>query len=323
VSPSPSPTGDYETAAFTANPWTWRYFGFDAGFDRFEDFMGAAATRGFHEGGDHDGTLRRLATNALDWWQGQDMFMSWETFADEVIAWTHTAEEPYLCWIFLVDAHLPYLPPKGYPTRSWLTTYPANLGLFLDRDLPLSSLFDDVLTEAYQNMLTYIDAFVGRLADELDEGPITVVHGDHGEAFGEQGMYGHGTQLYDELVTVPLVVSNGPTGRVEEPFSLRRLPDLLRGLADGDERVHERLTEPCVFASTRMPNVAVRGRDWRYIWSPAERELYNLEAGEDEQLDDEALRAVGGDLVEWWQRSQTEKEWIVDAAQELAASGQV
>jgi arylsulfatase len=70
-----------------------------------------------------------------------------------------------------------------------------------------------------------------------------------------------------------LVVSNGPTGRVEEPFSFRRLPDLLRGLADGEDRVHERLTEPSVFASTRMPNLAVRGRDWRYIWSPAEREL--------------------------------------------------
>jgi len=116
---------------------------------------------------------------------------------------------------------------------------------------------------------------------------------------------------------------NGPSDRVEEPFSLRRLPDLLTGLADGDDRVHERVTEPYVFASTRMPNVAVRGRDWKYIWSPAERELYDLERGETDQLEDEDLRAIGQDLVEWWQRSQREKERIVEAAQDLAAGGRV
>jgi arylsulfatase len=309
----------YETAAFTANPWTSRYFG----FDHFEDFMDADATSGFHEGGDRDGTLRTLAANALNWWQGQDMFMAWEAFADDVVAWTRRADGPYFLWVFLVDAHLPYLPPKRYRTQSRVETYPANLGLFLDRDLPLSSLFHDVLTEAYENTLRYTDAFVGRLVDELGGDPITVVHGDHGEAFGEHGMYGHGIQLYDELVTVPLVVLNGPSDRVEEPFSLRRLPDLLTGLADGDDRVHERVTEPYVFASTRMPNVAVRGRDWKYIWSPAERELYDLERGETDQLDDEDLRAIGQDLVEWWQRSQTEKERIVEAAQDLAAGGRV
>ena len=31
----------YTTGAFTPNPWTSRYFGFDQGFDRFEDFMDA------------------------------------------------------------------------------------------------------------------------------------------------------------------------------------------------------------------------------------------------------------------------------------------
>ncbi|GGN98138.1 sulfatase-like hydrolase/transferase [Haloarcula pellucida] len=313
----------YETAAFTANPWTSRYFGFDEGFDRFEDFMENDASSDLLEGGEQESTIGTLAMNAANWWQGQDMFMSWEALADEITEWTAQADDPYFLWVFLVDSHLPYLPPKEYRTQSRLKTYPANMGLFLSRDLPFESILHDVLTTAYENSLAYTDEFLSFLTDEVGEDPLFVVHGDHGEAFGEHGMYGHGRQLYEHLVNVPLVVCNGPSGRVEEPFSLSRLPALLHGLASGDESVPERLTEPYVYSSTRMPNVAVRGKDWKYIWSPDDRELYDLTDGEDAEVDDEDLRAVGQDLVDFWLGSQSEKERVVAAAAELAESGRV
>ena len=314
----------YETAAFTANPWTSRYFGFDDGFDHFEDFMDEDATSDVLEGGKRESTVGTVATNAVNWWQGQDMFMSWEALADEIFEWTEAADEPYFLWVFLVDSHLPYLPPEGYRTQSRLKTYPANMALLQGRhDLPFESVCHDVLTTAYENTLEYTDEFLAELTEEVGDDTPVVVHGDHGEVFGEHGMYGHGRQLYDELVNVPLVVCNGPSGRVADPFSLRQLPDLLHGLASGDETVHERLTEPYVFAGTRRPNVAVRGRDWKYIWSPEKRELYDLDDGEDEQLDDKELRVVGQDLVDFWRGSRAEKERVVEAAQDLAESGRV
>ncbi|WP_254531894.1 sulfatase-like hydrolase/transferase [Natrinema gelatinilyticum] len=313
----------YDTAAFTANPWTSRYFGFDAGFDHFEDFMEEDASSGLLEGGEQKSTVGKLMMNAVNWWQGQDMFMSWEALADEITEWTADADEPYFLWVFLVDSHLPYLPPPKYRTQSRLKTYPANMGLFLGRDLPFESALHDVLTTAYENTLKYTDEFLSSLTDEVGDDPLFVVHGDHGEAFGEHGMYGHGRQLYDPIVNVPLVVCNGPSGRIEEPFSLRRLPALLSGLARGDETIPDRLTEPYVFSSTRMPNVSVRGKDWKYIWSPDKRELYDLTDGEDTELDHEDLRAAGQDLVEFWQTSQSEKERVIAAAADLAESGRV
>lgn len=312
----------YQTAAFTANPWTSQYFGFDKGFDHYEDFMEGDASSSLFKERAQESTAGMLAMNAVNWYQGQDMFMSWEAFADDIAEWTSEAEDPYFLWIFLVDSHLPYLPPKRYRTQSQIKTYLANMGLFLGRDPPFESVLHDVVTTAYENSLRYTDEFLSFLTDELAD-PLLVVHGDHGEVFGEHGMYGHGRQLYEELVNVPLVVCNGPTGRVERPFSLRRLPALLHGLASGDETAPERLTEPYVFSSTRMPNVSVRGQNWKYIWSPDGGELYDLTVGETQELDNESLREVGQDLVDLWRESRSESERIVAAAQDLAEGGRV
>jgi arylsulfatase len=63
--------------------------------------------------------------------------------------------------------------------------------------------------------------------------PTIVVHGDHGEAFGEHGTYGHEPYLHEENVRVPLVVDSEIDGTVSDVTSLRRLPELLETLAVG------------------------------------------------------------------------------------------
>jgi hypothetical protein len=76
------------------------------------------------------------------------------------------------------------------------------------------------------------DAFVDDLRDRGID-PVFVVHADHGEAFGEHGTYGHLAYPYEEVTHVPLVVhGTEETGRVERPFSLLDLPDLLVAVAD-------------------------------------------------------------------------------------------
>ena len=312
----------YETAAFTANPWTSRYFGFDKGFDHFEDFMDADASEGLLKDGERTGALSSLAVKAVNWWQGQDMFMSWEAFYDDVVAWTESADEPYFLWVFLVDVHLPYLPPAGYRSHSRLATYPANLALFADREGEgLAPRFHDVLTDTYEDAIRYTDEFVGRAARDLADDPLLVVHGDHGEAFGEHGMYGHGRQLYEELVDVPMVVANGPEGRVERPFSLRNLPDLLPSLARGED--YEHALDTCVFSHNRMPTVAVRGRNWKYVWRPDDDELYDLATGESTECDDPDLRELGARLVDQWHEARAERERVAAAAEAVADGGRI
>ncbi|MGC9354430.1 MAG: LTA synthase family protein, partial [Mariniphaga sp.] len=65
----------------------------------------------------------------------------------------------------------------------------------------------------YLNCLKYNDELVGnvmRLLEErkLEEKTLVVIFGDHGEAFGQHGQYGHATALYEENIKIPLYFIN-------------------------------------------------------------------------------------------------------------------
>ena len=310
----------YTTAGFTANPWTSRYFNFDRGFDYFADFMDENLSSGFVSKGSVDrGLTGTLASLALNWWQGQDMFMNWEAIYDEIDDWLADADSPYFCWIFLVDVHMPYLPPADYRSRSRALTYPANLSLFAGQlGLPFESLFHDVLVDAYDDTIRYTDAFVERLLEDLDGDPLIAIHADHGEAFGERGIYGHGPGVSEAMLHVPFVVLNGPTGRVERPVSMRRLPELLPALAAGEG--YEHVLESTTWARNYDPAIAIRGRRWRYEWRPDDERVWVREDGDwvDKELPE--LAYVGRELVEYHTQTERERGRVMDAAADVAES---
>ncbi|AUV82739.1 hypothetical protein C2R22_14710 [Salinigranum rubrum] len=104
----------YETAVFTANPWTSRYFLDEDLFDHFVDFIDGDGDTPSETSGDVGTTVERGGTlnRMVNWWQGQDMFMTWEAMSDRIETWLADASEPYFCWVFVVDPHMPYLPPR-------------------------------------------------------------------------------------------------------------------------------------------------------------------------------------------------------------------
>lgn len=309
----------YETAAFTANPWTSRYFNFDRNFDHFEDFMDENLSSGFvKDGADKRGLVSDLAAQLLNWYQGQDMFMSWESFYDDVLAWLDDADSPYFLWLFLVDVHMPYFPPAGYRSRSRLSTWPANVSLFAGQyELPFESLFHDVLVDAYDDSIRYTDAFVDRFTDDVDGDPLIVLTGDHGEAFGENGVYGHGPEVSEAMLHVPFVVLNGPTKTVERPFSLRKLPEFLPQLAAGEDV--ESLLEPTVWARNYDPAILIRGQNWRFEWRPAETQVAVREDGVWEERSVPELKMLGRELLETRVEQERERGRILEAAEAVTA----
>jgi arylsulfatase A-like enzyme len=57
------------------------------------------------------------------------------------------------------------------------------------------------------------DAILQDFVDFLDRrnllrSTLIVVVGDHGEGFGQHGVYGHGTEVYDEFVRIPFLLIN-------------------------------------------------------------------------------------------------------------------
>ena len=335
----------YETAAFSANPWTSRQFGFDRGFDRFEDFLESADSDaadasdgsptdapGSESSADdtagEDSTESSLSPLALvrRWTGESSMFQSWGSFVDDAVAWANDADDPYFLWLFLVDVHMPYLPVEGARSQSRPETYAANLWLYLNGHEagPLESLARPRLLRAYADTVRYTDDLFERFVGDLPGDPLVAVHADHGESFGEDGVYGHGPRLSDEQVHVPLFVANGPTGRVGRPFSLRRLPDLLVDLARGGADFDE-LTGAYATTRNRDPKFALRGRDWKYVDADGDANLVDL-ATEERAADGERLSPDGplADLaaasVDAWKTHERERSRIAAATRDVAES---
>jgi len=305
----------YETAAFTANPWTSRSFGFDKGFDHFEDFMEETTSNRFRDGGGDAGPVREMATRLTDWWAGQEMFMSWESFYDDIEQWRQSAEEPYFLWVFLVDVHMPYIPPKEYLSM-WPLTYAANAWLFGGADDRLSPLLRDRLISAYDSTVEYTDEFVATLLDDVGDDSVVCVHGDHGELFGEEGRYGHG-YLHESVINVPLVVGNVPSERVKDPVSLKSLPELLTGVAVGDRPTVER---PYVTSRNNDGMRIVRGRDWRYQRTTEDESVALRTDGRWQlQGDDHPLHEIGRSIVERERATEAERQHVVSAVQNIDA----
>jgi len=234
----------YSTGAVHPQVHASRYFGFDNGFDHFEDFLPGrgersvqnALLRRMFAGSDLFSTLRNVR-NVL---AREEALTPWEAYYDDVLGWATAQAEPFFLWTLLPDTHFPYLPPADY--RRWSSRtdmYRANYDCYRhigDTDVDLGERARRRIVDTYDDTIRYSDAFVRRLREDLRErgiDPVFVVHADHGEAFGEHGTYGHLAYPYEEVTHVPLVVHGaGETGRVERPFSLLDLADLLVAVAD-------------------------------------------------------------------------------------------
>src|SRR3979411_2606482 len=86
--------------------------------------------------------------------------------------------------------------------------------------------------DSYDDCIAYLDRQVGSLLDELDRrgvlrDTLVIITSDHGEEFGEHGVFNHGYSLYLAEIHVPLVILSAaaPASRsVAQPVSLRDLP---------------------------------------------------------------------------------------------------
>lgn len=311
----------YATAGFTPNPYTSRYFGFDAGFDRFEDF----SRDGVRTAG--GGFLRRLSPDSdsvqaarmlINLVQREEVFKPWDAYVEDVVAWCDAADTPYFAWVHLMDPHVPYMAPAAYRHLSWWQTFRANVSFWRgDKEGGLNEAVLERLRTAYTDTVRYVDSFLARLRSAVGEATSIVVHADHGEAFGEHETYGHEPYLYEENIHVPLVVSGVPSASVREPVSLRAVPSLLVQLAEG-EWDPESLTS--TFATSRTADgerVAIRGERIKCIRSPQGVELYDLEQGERDPLANEDVREVCQHRLEGVDAELAEARGIRNAVERL------
>ena len=133
-------------------------------------------------------------------------FLTWEQSRG-----TH----PFFAFLNFMDAHQPYYAPATYPLDNPTYKHPHY-------DAALAYLDDQI-----DHILTTLEA--RRMLDNT----VVVVAADHGELFGEHGLYGHAHNVYTNVLHVPLVIrfpKRVPAGvRIQHAVSLR---DMLATVTD-------------------------------------------------------------------------------------------
>jgi arylsulfatase A-like enzyme len=250
----------YATAGFVGNTLYCSYdSGLDRGFAHYRDYRldGLSALRTVHL---VDFLLKRIDSlaPALGRTVGSgpgggwlEMSIRQFTQADrkdagvvnrEFLDWLvrrHQPRRPFFAFLNYVDAHAPYTRPPGTayrfgraPATRAASLYPSTRWMRADKTKlpwPVRALAMD----AYDNGLASIDDRLGELFGELRrrgvlERTVVIVTADHGEGFGEHGLFDHGQSLYRPEVRVPLLIalpSGQAAGRVVDRFiSLRDIP---------------------------------------------------------------------------------------------------
>lgn len=231
----------YATGGFVGNiHYVGREFGLDRGFVHYDEyrfspgelFLNSALGRYLAQRGDFRKLIgfydifgrkpaRRLNASLLDWIPT-------------------VGSRPWFAFVNYYDAHEPYEPPAEWD-RKFASDTPRKLYLTDQSIRGARRVFKQEMTpaeirrerEAYEASIAWLDAEIGNLLSSLDargelDRTLVIITSDHGEQFGEHGLFVHGNSLYRQLVWVPLVMIHRgqvPAGRtVETPVSLRDLP---------------------------------------------------------------------------------------------------
>jgi choline-sulfatase len=183
----------YRTAAFVSGFPLDRRFGFDRGFETYDDHL--------PKGNDRRRTpyVERFADATTD------AARRW------LAAPTAAGAAPFFLWVHYYDPHAPYEPPGDLAERFRAAPYDGEIAFV---DLHLGRLLRDLEEK-------------GALART-----VVLATADHGESLGEHGEGTHGLFVYDATLKVPWIVA-GPgisAGRV--PGTVARGIDVLPTLLD-------------------------------------------------------------------------------------------
>ena len=261
----------YDTAAITSNIWITPHKGMTDDFDYVENFLGTAdntisqrlsklSTKLY----DSLGTLpKRVIGRQLDrafrLFGVDDSCKSEETVAAvESYLDAHPADEPFFCYVNLMEPHEPYHPPAEYLDRHGV----GDTADIPQRQKDLFTMDDpnfEALRRIYDASVDYTDDLVGRISDSLAanglaDDTVVVVLSDHGQALGEDdGLFGHQFTTIDPVIETVLFVDHPDLDgtRHSQPFELRRLAELVpyyAGLApEPDDIVAETVRGGCQF----------------------------------------------------------------------------
>jgi arylsulfatase A-like enzyme len=201
----------YATGGFVSHVYVTAPYGFERGFDTFDDF--GLSKPGYRLEARMEPTADKVTDAALRWLKTK-------------------RGKPVFLFVHYFDAHWPYEPPdttrdlfasdyRGPLDATW-----DSISKFQDPSRPMPDDYRRFLVSRYDGEIRFVDQQIGALLDGLQMEQRTarawvILTADHGEEFKDHGSVGHGRQLYEEVVHVPLIVA-GPAGVLPAPTGTAR-----------------------------------------------------------------------------------------------------
>lgn len=320
----------YATAAFCPNAYSSRYYGFDQGFDVFEDFL--FTSERYQQVFDKhisSSSIYTLLRNMRNLIRKEEAFKSWDTYVDDVVEWANTQNDPFFLWTFSLDTHFPYITPRNH--RRWSNafgTYYYNwkCNQLLDEfDIEISERDAQGITNIYDDSIQFADKLIEELQNRITaENTVFIVCADHGEAIDERGMYGHFyPSLYEENIHVPLVIGGDieRSETIHRPVPLTDLPLICNQIAsEGDIDYSGRdIAMLSTYDGRKDRNlISARTKNWKYHLedtpNAVTRKLYSLEANsiepDTETTNKPELKKLLGSLVNLRNQHESEIEGI-------------
>jgi len=172
-----------------------------------------------------------------------------DDLTEQALAWLteHREDSPHVpcfLWVHYVDPHAPY---RLHPDAA--------------ADLGISTAGKVAPADRYDTEVRFVDASIGRLLDgarALDRtgNTLVVFAADHGESLGEHDYWGHGRNLYEEALRIPM-------GFV---WAGRLAPRVVRSSAVNLD------VAPTVLGLLGLPSpTAFRGHDWTGVFRATDR----------------------------------------------------
>ena len=252
----------YRTAAFSAN---YQFFskdrGFIHGFSHFEEYE--QTIRAILEKVSLSKflltQLSRFTSGNSYAFFGVENAPSAGKIDENALSWMQKGRRPFFVVLNYFDLHEPVLPPEPYlhmytsNAKAWNESmYFATRCIWFEPQTSCESDRPQVL-DVYDGATRYVDQSVQQLLSQLNErgmlqNTIVVFTSDHGQEFGDHGIYGHEKSLYRGEIQVPLIIWKPglvpASVRVATQVSTTDIPATILDLTGPHENLGEKQSLP-------------------------------------------------------------------------------
>ncbi len=253
----------YKCSAFHSSVYMSRYYGYNRGFDFFQDYFAYEEINKIKKS-TKERIIELLQKNKPLFALLEKVYSiiklsyrsekkiktskSAETVTEDVMSWIgNNIDDNLFVWIHYMDTHIPYYSSKKHynhfcPGISRNEAYRLDLKMrrAIHHKAELNSEEIAKIKCLYEAAISYVDENIERLVDFLKknniyEETLVIITADHGEEFNEHGDVCHKSKAYDINLKVPFILSKKIDIDCDKMISLIDIPSTLACLAGAEK----------------------------------------------------------------------------------------